>query len=44
MSGFWIYPKEMYQAWEMQPRDQLMADFEELYTPYLCETMPLGQG
>ena len=43
MSGFWIYPKEMYQAWEMQPRDQLMADFEELYTPYLCETMPLGQ-
>ena len=43
MSGFWIYPKEMYDSWEMQPRDQLMADFEALYTPYLCEPMPLGQ-
>ena len=42
MSGFWIYPKDMYQSWVMQPRDQLMDDFEEAYTPYLCEPMPLG--
>lgn len=42
MSGFWIYPKDMYQSWVMQPRDQLMKDFEETYTPYLAEPMPLG--
>lgn len=43
MSGFWIYPKEMYDSWEMALRDQVMADTEALYAPYLCETMPLGQ-
>lgn len=42
MSGFWIYPKEQYDTWYKAPRDLLMEEFEEMYTPYLCTPMPLG--
>lgn len=42
MSGFWIWTAEQSDTFVSQPRDQLMKDFEEMYTPYLATPMPLG--
>lgn len=42
MQGFWIMTKDVYDKWEVTDRKVLMNDFEEMYKPYLAESIPAG--